>query len=288
MVFSTGIRWSQANQEMRTLKSPLRWVGGQSRAAATIVARMPHHQVYVEPCCGAASVFWAKPKDSSSGEILNDADKDLINFYTVLHKRGRRLAAEVDALPYSRAAFCRLLKSRPRTTFQRALRFWYINRVGFGGKRRHRSFGVQATRPARVLPRCVLNCLDATIERLRGVVFECLDVKRAIRLYDRKNTFFYVAPPYPGSFQGYAKTFSNEDHVSLAETLRRARGTWLVHYNNSSIVKQLYQGFYRKSLRSWYTIGCNTKSKATSAGHELLISNRILRAKKNTKPNRKR
>ncbi len=105
------------------LRSPLRWSGGQSRVAKDIVNCVPKHSAYVEPCCGAAWVFWAKPKELSRAEVLNDLDGELINFYRTLHRRGRRLTQEVDSIPYSRRLFRQVAHSKPRTAFARAVQF---------------------------------------------------------------------------------------------------------------------------------------------------------------------
>lgn len=258
------------------LRSPLRWLGGQSRVAKDIVNCVPEHSAYVEPCCGAAWVFWSKPKELSRAEVLNDLDGELINFYRTLHRRGRRLAQEVDSMPYSRRLFHQAAHSKPRTAFARAVKFWYVNRCGFGGKRRDPSFGVQASRRARVLPDCVLLNLDATVERLRGVVFECVDFERIIDVYDRHDSCFYVSPPYPDSCQAYAVQFGDGDHVRLREVLRRTAGCWLLSYRNCAQVRRLYKGCHRKLLSTRYTLGCNSTARARSEARELLLSNRPL------------
>jgi DNA adenine methylase len=167
---------------------PLRWVGGKGRQVSIIIPLLGKHLAYCETCCGGAAIFWAKPREASSCEILNDADGELMNFYYLLHKSGRRLAAEVDAMPYSRGLFARQLHAKPRSAFRRAVRFWYLNRVAFGAKRTGSSFGVRASGRAWVLPAGVLRYLNATIERLRGVVLESVDVVRLIQLYDRPTT----------------------------------------------------------------------------------------------------
>ena len=114
------------------MKSPLRWPGGKGRLAEQILPHLGRHTCYCEPCCGGAGLFFAKPKEWSRCEVLNDLDGELINFYRVLHRQGRRLAAEVDGMPYSRGLFMRLRRSRPTRAFARAVRFWYLDRVCFG------------------------------------------------------------------------------------------------------------------------------------------------------------
>ena len=130
------------------MKSPLRWPGGKRRLADMIVSVLPAHKAYVEGCCGGASVFFAKPRGISVAEILNDFDGELINFYYVLHSQGRKLAREVDSMPYGRRLFVKTRDDRPRSAFRRAVRFWYLNRVAFGARRRRPTFGVQVSKRA--------------------------------------------------------------------------------------------------------------------------------------------
>ncbi len=263
------------------MASPVRWLGGKGRLADAILKRLLPHKAYVETCCGGAAVFWAKPKDISAAEILNDRDGELINFYSVLHKRGRKLAAELDAMPYSRSLFQKLRAARLRGSFSRAVRFWYVNRVCFGGRRRNPSFGVDASRRALVLPPRVLGDLDATIQRLRGVSFESLDVVRLIELYDRPDTLFYVDPPFWGLSQGYVCQFTQVDHERLSRALVGIKGMFLLSYNDCSQIRRLYAGCRFSRLATSYTIGRNSaagrKAGGTGPARELLISNHPLR-----------
>jgi len=225
-------------------------------------------------------VFWAKALEASKAEILNDADGELINFYHVLHKSGRRLAREVDAMPYGRRWFEQMLQSRPRSAFGRAARFWYLNRVAFGAQRHKPAFGVSASRRVAVLPSRILAQLDTIIERLRGVVFEAVDLVRLVQLYDRPTTLFYIDPPFYGTAQPYACTFDAADHARLAESLAAVKGAWLLSYNDCKEVRRLYRGRSIISLDVDYLMGCNSSTGGYRQAHELLISNRRLKAAK--------
>ncbi len=270
--YTDGKEWSQGWSS--GVKSPLRWPGGKGRLAETIISAMPAHEAYVEGCCGGAAVFWAKPKDVSRAEILNDADGELINFYHVLHKFGRRLAQEVDAMPYSRALFRKIRSEESRSAFRRAVRFWYLNRVAFGAKRRATSFGVKASTRTYVLPSVILEGLDRIMERLHGVCFEAIDVERLITLYDRARTLFYIDPPFYGTSQPYAVRFYQTDHERLCCRLKKIQGTFLLSYNDCREVRRLYRGLHWRRLLTRYTLGCNSSGGGTDRGEELLISNR--------------
>ncbi len=260
------------------MKSPLRWPGGKRRLASAIIDRLPDHEAYVEACCGGAAVFWAKPREISRSEILNDRDGELINFYQILHKQGRKLAREVDAMPYSRLLFIRQRSASPRTAFARARRFWYLNRVSFGGgSKKKPSFGVKCSIRSMVLPISILSSLDATIERLRGVLFEAIDVSRLVELYDRETTAFYVDPPFYQTCQPYAHRFGVDDHARLAETLCAIRGAFLLSYDDCRPVRRLYRGMAIRSTVMRYTMGCISRTGGRSQAREVLISNRPIR-----------
>lgn len=259
------------------MKPPIRWPGGKARLLWAILPNLHEHDCYGEACCGGAATFWAKARDVSKSEVLNDADGELVNFYIELHRHGRRLAREVDATPYSRALFGRQLASRPRGAFSRARRFWYVNRVAFGSKRRGETFGVSKSKRVNVLPAALLASLDATIERLRGVAFESIDVCRMIALYDAKRTCFFVDPPYWGTHQDYAVQFSEADHGRLADCLGKTKGAWLLTYNDAPQVRRLYDGYSMMPMAGRYTAGCNAgRGNASAEAPQLLISNRPL------------
>ncbi len=56
---------STTQRHRRTL---LPWMGGKSKSAAHIIARLPEHTTYVEPFCGGCAVFLRKPR--SNAEVM--------------------------------------------------------------------------------------------------------------------------------------------------------------------------------------------------------------------------
>jgi DNA adenine methylase len=259
-----------------SLRSPIRWQGGKFHLVKSILPLFCEHQCYCEPCCGGAAVFWAKPKDASTSEVLNDADGELVNFYRQLHRRGRRLAAEVDSLPYSRSVFDKFHSSLPASAFARAVRFWYSNRVCFGARAKGQSFGMLAQKRAIVLPAGVFASLDLLIERLRGVLLESRPAIDCILAYDRPRTLFYVDPPYMGTSNHYTTDLSKRDHHDLAACLRGIDGRFLLSYNDCPTVRSLYRGLpIRKTAPVHYSIGgASVHGNRHKQVSELLISNR--------------
>jgi DNA adenine methylase len=251
-------------------------MGGKSQLAKRIVQYFPSHKTYIEACIGAGHILWAKPKETSAAEIVNDVDGELINFYQVLHKHGRKLAFELDSMPYSRQLFRKMRDSKPRSAFKRAARFWYLNRVCFGGKSRGQTFGVVASRQTKTLPASIVRSVDSVIERLRGVTFESIHLSRLLQLYDRGDALFYLDPPYWGLSQSYAGVFGQKDHVKLAQSLAGLKGSWILSSNDCKQIRSLYKGFSCRKLRLRYTIGCNSSTSARDRAAEIIVSNQPL------------
>ena len=113
------------------MKPVISYYGGKQRMASKIVPLIPQHTVYVEPFCGGAAIFFAKPWPKVTNtdhyrEVINDHDKRLINFYEQLRDNGQAL---VDALKLT--LYCKheyqIAKVRDCYDKLEAARRYYIN-----------------------------------------------------------------------------------------------------------------------------------------------------------------
>ena len=116
--------------------SPLRgWLGGKYRLAGTIIPLIPSdHTCYAEVFGGAAWVLFKKPP--SKVEAINDINADVINLYRCVQNHLPELLRQAEYLLPSRDEYYRLQHCNPTTLtdIQRAVRFLYLHRMGFGGK----------------------------------------------------------------------------------------------------------------------------------------------------------
>lgn len=70
------------------------------------------------------------------------------------------------------------------------------------------------------------------------------DFEALIRQYDRDDAFFYCDPPYFETEGHYEVVFRKEDHTRLCNTLKAAKGKWMVSYNDCPFIRELYEGCY--------------------------------------------
>lgn len=234
--------------------APVRWYGGKGRLAAQIVPLIPQGKVYVEPYCGAASVFWRlKPREV---EVLNDLHGELVTLFRVLQDREQfdELRHRLAWTPYARAEFRRALDMEDQpglSDVDRAWAFFVRQNQGFGGVARtdggwgrvfvSRRGMAEATNGWRGR----LALLAVWHERLSRVQIDSTDAMKCIRYWDSPETVFYLDPPYvhdtraKGTRAIYKHEQDDTHHEQLVETLLGIQGQAVLSGYESSIYQPL-------------------------------------------------
>lgn len=233
----------EANNPTPSL-APLKYYGGKVNLAPWVVKHIPPHVNYVEPFCGGAAVFWAKPLPVvgvSGGyrEILNDQDSDLVNFYKVLRDDGERLQALLSLSPFSREEY---YQAYEETTdpMERARRYFIRSNQAFSscGQRMSQPGGWARQTISGSVAHVFMDRVEglaAFINRLRGVYLDNFPALDLIPLWDSPETFFYCDPPYVGTNQRYTHNgFSKKNLEELIDALAESKGSWAISQYRSS------------------------------------------------------
>lgn len=256
------------------LRSPITMLGGKFRLAKQIVERFPEHHTYVEPFLGAGWVFFAK--NPATVEVLNDINGELVTFWRVVQHHLDEFLRYFRYAVVSRELFELIRDQNPRllTEIQRAVRFFYVQRLAYGGRPDRPTFGSSVVRARGLNLDTLESHLNEIHRRLRRVTIERLDAQEIIRRYDSPGTLFFIDPPYYGT-KGYSFLYTDEDFVSLAETLRSIRGRFLLTLNDVPRVRELFDGFEIEEVTTRYTVGNPRTSKSTRGAErkELFIHN---------------
>jgi DNA adenine methylase len=251
------------------VNSPLAYIGGKSKLAKTIINMMPEHKAYCEVFAGAAWVFFKKPE--SKYEVINDLDSDLVAFYRVLQNHLEEFLRQFKWLLSSREWFedwKRQQAASGLTDIQRAARYYYLQRLCFGGRVRGRVFGTAPMRPPRINLLRMEEELSAVHLRLVGVTIEHLPWDDFIRRYDKLGTLFYCDPPYYKA-PFYAHNLQLTDYERMATILSGIRSRFILSINDHPDIRKICKGFEIKPVSLKYTV---SQGKQTT-GRELLISN---------------
>jgi len=223
------------------LRAPFQYFGGKSKMLAKLLPLLPPHRVYVEPFCGAASLFFAK--QPSPVEVLNDLNEDVVNVFRVLQDKEthEELRFRLMYTPYARAEFIRALEMRGQkdlTPVERAWAFLVRQNMGLGGTARTSgNWGRVFISNQGCADTCNnwlmrLSMLDAWRWRLMTVQIDCRDALEVIRYWDSSDTLFYIDPPYVTEtrkrLNTYAHEMTDERHKELVGLLLGVKGKAVV------------------------------------------------------------
>ena len=252
-----------------TQKSPLAYIGGKSRLAKQIIKTIPEHRCYSEVFAGGAWVFFKK--EPSKIERINDLDGELVAFYRVLQNHLEEFLKQFKFLLASREwweDWKRQLEADGLTDIQKAARYYYVQRLAFGGRVTGRNFGVDTIRSTRINLVRLEEELSAVHLRLTNVLIENLSHDKFIQKYDRPDTFFYCDPPYH-KLPYYKHNMLLEDYIALSKQLQNIQGKFILSINNHPDMLEAFKPFNIKKTDILYTLN-KTKQVKTK---ELIISN---------------
>lgn len=181
----------------RYVGGPILRYGGKVKLAPRIVPRLPRARLFIDTHFGGGGLFFAIPAGTYPGEIVNDIDHDVVNFFEQLRVHPAELRRLLEATPHSREEFRR---AREATTdpLERARRFFVVSRQSFAGVGRHWS-RVQPDDPLPFRPYAAdraIESIDAFAHRLRHVAIECEDAVSLVMRYARPGVGMYIDPPY--------------------------------------------------------------------------------------------
>lgn len=238
------------------------WPGGKRRLAKHIlpVIHATPHRTYVEPFAGGAAILFMR--DPAPVEVINDLHGELVRLYRCVQHHLEELVRQFKWSLVSREMFrwAQLQHTDTLTDIQRAARFYYLQRLAFGGKVTGQNFGTSPATPPRISWLRLEEELSQAHDRLARVTIENLPWQEVVRRYDRPETLFFLDPPY-WQTAGYGGEFVRDEHRQLAEAMATMQGKALLTINDHPDMREIYGGMHATPMRTCYTIGGGDKAK---------------------------
>jgi len=255
----------------------LRWAGSKRKLLPLLTQNIPQRfETYIEPFCGSACLFFAI---NPANAILADINKELINAYRVLKRSPSKLAQATASISPDKETYHEMRARQPHdlSTFERAVRFIYLNRYCFNGvyrTNRKGQFNVPMGIKVGALPdveqfrECHTSLKSAKL--ISSDFSEVLDAARP-------NDFIYLDPPYSNSTQRNrgeygADSFTYLDIDRLIKKLKEVdeRGTkFLLSYSATDEVIKLLP-------RRWQIAEINVKRHVAGFGSQRVLVREIL------------
>lgn len=249
--------------------------------AKHILPLIPEHNLYCEPFAGGAAIFFRKAP--SEVEILNDTNRELINFYRVIQSDFTSLEKEVMITLHSRDLHRKasVIYNNPDmfSELKRAWALWVLSSQGFAGQI-DSSWGYDKTKnstPKKISNKKAAFTYELAI-RLQQVQLECADALYIIRSRDNDRAFFYVDPPYYNSDMGHYDGYSIDDYESLLKLLAKIEGKFLLSSYPSDVLAEYTKlhSWQRRSFNGSVSVGA--KSGKLKSKVEVLTANYDLSA----------
>lgn len=230
------------------------WIGGKRRLAKFILPQFPQHECYVEPFCGAAALYFLK--DQAHVEVLNDINGELVNLYRVVKFHLEEFTRQFKWALISRDIYkwTQITPTETLTDIQRAARFYYLQKMAFGGKVESQTFGTATTSAPRLNLMRIEEDLSAAHLRLSRTYIEHLSWQGCIKKYDRAHTLFYCDPPYWGT-EGYGVDFDIDQYAEMAAMARSIQGKMMISVNDIPEMRKAFDGLNMETVQISYSVG---------------------------------
>lgn len=259
-----------------SMKPPFAYYGGKQKLAKEILAVIPSHVLYCEPFVGGGAVFWGK--SPSDIEVLNDTNRELMNFYRIVQNDFVSLEKEVAISLHSRDIFrqASVIYNNPDmfSELKRAWAVFVLASQGFSAMLDGTwGYDIKKGRTSKVVANRRENfTLDYAV-RLQRVTLECADALYIIRSRDAEGSFFYCDPPYFNSDCGHYDGYTKEDFELLLVTLSAISGRFLLSSYDSDILKHYAElnGWHQK--RFDMNVSVNAKSGKLKKKVEVFTAN---------------
>ena len=253
----------------KSLKTPLRYPGGKSRATTKLAQFLPDLKNYTEfrePFLGGGSVALYITKMHPHLKIwVNDLYEPLSTFWKCLQDNGDEITQKLEYLkqrhpnPMSAKVIfdeCKdylNLDVHERDAIQTAVSFYVVNKCSFSGLTSNSSFSKQASdsnfsmRGIKRLPEYSELIQDWKITNDR---YQQL-------LTDDKNIFTYLDPPYDikdNLYGNKGNMHKGFDHDGFATICDRFVGPQLISYNSSQLVRNRFTEWTAAEFALTYTM----------------------------------
>jgi DNA adenine methylase len=277
---------------MKKITSPLRYPGGKHRVVERILSLVSvDFSEYREPFLGGGSVFIAlKQMFPEVRYKIGDLNRDLCSFWITLKDNPKELIDEVISIRntcrcgkelYDRLAKC----AESPDTFQRAVRFFVLNRITYSGTIDSGGYSAEAFEKRFTISN--IAKLEPLSDLLQGVEIVNESYEKLL-LEPGDNVFIYLDPPYWRSRKSklYGKNGDLHvffDHRRFAEDVRKCRHKWLMTCDDSDTMRGLFRFGNVLSWESFYGM-TNVNGKKTNMGKELFVANYSIQPVPRQKP----
>ncbi|MFT4971954.1 MAG: DNA adenine methylase [Paraglaciecola sp.] len=265
----------------KKVRSPLRYPGGKSRALKSIIPLVPNDfKEFREPFVGGGSVFIYLQQEFADRQFwINDLYTELYEFWDAAGQDIDKMLGQIWAWRRShkdgRELYRFLIDNmKGFSKNKKAAAFFILNRITFSGTSESGGYSKMAFEKR--FTESSIARVEAILPIMEEVKVTNWDFQKVIEA-PGEDVFLFLDPPYHSAAKSglYGKNgnlHKGFDHERLAETLRKSSHRWLITYDDSEYIRDL---FSFAKITNWnLTYGMrNVNEKATQKATEVFVSN---------------
>lgn len=104
-------------------------------------------------------------------------------------------------------------------------------------------------------------------------MIEGRDFEKLINQYDHEDAFFYCDPPFSRGYDYEVTSTKDFDHERLRDVLGNIKGRFLLSYDDSEKIRELYKGYEMIAVERLNGINNREGTQRNKMFKELLIAN---------------
>lgn len=268
-------------------KSFIAWIGGKTRMAehvAKMCSGIPH-DIYVEPFCGGASVYFEKAPANIN--ILNDTNGNLVNLFDQLKDNTDEFLFKLFHTVKSKEKFDEYKKIYRKHSFKdippvdRAIIYFYLITYTYAADESSLHFAFSDRKILYQIFSNLIRCAEKLNSSSTSILNK--DYKYILQKFmKKKNVLFFLDPPYWITMDGryYKYTFTREDHYQLAKYIDQIHdhgNYFILTYDDVPEIKNLYKKYRITKFNMIYyaKLGKNIRKD------ELIITNTLVNSQLN-------
>ena len=277
---------------LKSLKTPLRYPGGKSKAIKTLSQWYPKIiSEYREPFIGGGSIAIDITKSNPDIPVwINDLYVPLYNFWTQLRDRGEELSERVreekqrtldagdrDKVTEKAKELFNKYKEEIDTynDFEKAVAFFIMNKCSYSGLTENSTFSPTASNSNFSLVGA--DKLKEFSELIKHWKITNIDYSEVMKAHGSDNTFVFLDPPYDIKDFLYGKNremHKSFDHDRFADDVYNCIHKFMITYNVNDRLMELYKNYNLKEWKLRYSMAHRgDKGTDENVKTELLVTN---------------
>ena len=257
--------------------SPLRYPGGKNKLYPLVklmINRNNNDLTYIEPFVGGGGLALALLYNEDVKKIvINDYDKAIYSVWRAILTETNKFIDLINKTPvtieewyHQRSIY---LNKNKKYSLELGFATFFLNRTNRSGVLKAGPIGGYSQKGVYKID-CRYNK-----EQLIKKIIDISKNKNKIKLYNYdirtfikkiiplyKNAFIYFDPPYFNKGKELYKNFFNkQDHEDIAALIKSLKVNWMVTYDNSETIKEIYKEYDIKKYKVIYSLANTGESE---------------------------